>query len=206
MNILTQAKPLENWKDNQYLVHDAELDKAYLEAGFSRSERRYKIKERHKEYNIICPEYRNDAKGLEPVVIIPEFLVPGRPYLIYVYMYAIDLYSSSPEKGQRQAAEKTRRHFVLETFAHTTLGRALRAFVHSVVAVADAPEEGGDETASGVAAREKGFPNVQATAPLRQRAEHFLRGRLARAERQQLVSSCCRLAREWYRAYQRYLL
>jgi hypothetical protein len=42
-----------------------------------------------------------------------------------VYLYALALYGSAPEKGQRWAAEETRKKFGLATFAHTTLGRAL---------------------------------------------------------------------------------
>ena len=90
MYILTRASLLENCKDNIYWVEDTDLEKQYLEAGYYRYERSYKIKEQHREYTVICPEFRNDTKGVDSIVILPEFLVPGRPYPVYVYMYAID--------------------------------------------------------------------------------------------------------------------
>jgi hypothetical protein len=135
MFILTRGGQLENSKNNIYRVEDAALEKHYRDAGYQRHERRYKIKESYKEYIVICLEYRNEAMRAEPVVILPEFLVPGRPYPVYVYLYAIDLYSGAPEKGQRWAAAETRERFGLTTFAHTTLGRALRAFVRGINAL-----------------------------------------------------------------------
>jgi len=113
MFILTQAALLNTSNDNIYRVQDEELEKQYLDAGYQRFERSYKVKEQHKEFTVICPEFRNDTKDVPTIVIIPEFLVPGRPYPVYVYLYAINLYSSAPEKGQRQAAEETRKFFGL---------------------------------------------------------------------------------------------
>ena len=97
MNILAQALQLENSENLVYRLqalepHTAELEKQYRDAGYQKRERSYKIKYQHKEYTVICAEFRDDKNGGEPIFIIPEFLVPGRPYPIYVYLYAIDLY------------------------------------------------------------------------------------------------------------------
>ena len=208
MFILAFAGQLENCKNNIFRVHDTALEQQYLDAGYRQYERSYIIKEQHKEYTVICSEFRNDAKGLESIVIIPEFLVPGRPYPVYVYLYAIDLYSGAPEKGQRWAAETTRKYFGLETFAHTTLGRALKAFIHVIGGGVDAdatpPEESSTPTPDGD--KKPPFPGVQLTAVLRKQAAIFLRSMLAKTVRAQCIALCCGLAREWFVEYQRFLL
>ena len=206
MFILTQAGWLNNSKDNIYRVQDAQLEKQYLDAGCQRYERSYQIKEQHKEYTLICPEFRNDTKDAEPIVIIPEFFVPGRPYPVYVYLYAIDLYSCAPEKGQRQAAEETRKFFGLTTFAHTTLGRALKTFVHIIGECVMTPDEPRTETAIDGETKLSGFPTVQATGKFRQQATSFLRGMLTRTGLQQVVTACCELVKKWFTEYGHFLL
>jgi hypothetical protein len=205
MFILTQASQLENSKNNIYRVQDTALEKQYLNAGYHRYERSYIIKESHREYAVICPEFRNRAKGLEPIVVIPGFLVPRRPYPVYVYLYAIDLYSSAPEKGQRWAAEETRKYFGLATFSHTTLGRALKAFVRNLGSDAIELDEAVAEP-SGAAEKKSNFPTVQTTESLRKQAAQILQGRLIRAKRQQISAICSGLVRERFKAHQRFLL
>ncbi|MBS3947892.1 MAG: hypothetical protein KGZ57_06275 [Dethiobacter sp.] len=228
MNILAQVLLIENSENNIYRLQAlasqaAELKKHYLDAGYQERERSYKIKYQHKEYTVICPEFRDDKKGGEPIVIIPEFLVPGRPYPIYVYLYAIDLYSSAPEKGQRMAAEETRKYFGLTSFAHTTLGRALKAFVRNIAEGTNASEEfcaktPDDPGEKGEDAEQKadsercdeakkpGFPTVKSTEALRKRAAQFLRGILIRAAKQQAIATCLELVRRWFKEHQRFLL
>jgi len=84
MFIITQAEKLENCKDNNYLVQDTEIEKQFQKTGYHRYERTYKLKDQYNEYTIVCLEYRNDTIGFEPIVIIPDFLVPGRPYPVYI--------------------------------------------------------------------------------------------------------------------------
>ena len=206
MFILSQSGWPKNSKDNICQVQDTELEKKYLNAGYERYERIYKIKVQYKEYTVICLEFRNDTKGTEPILIIPEFLVPGRPYPIYVYLYAIYLYSSDPEKGQRQAAEETRKLFGLTTFAHTTLGRALKSFICVIEKCAETPNEANDETAVEENAKASEFPTVKATETLRKKAASFLRNILTLTGLQQVVSAFCEIAREWFVKYGHFLL
>jgi len=120
-------------------------------------------------------------------------------------MYAIDLYSSSPEKGQRQVAEATRKQFGLTTFAHTTVGRAVRAFIRIIVGGTAGPEETDAGTNNGNN-KERSFPSTQWTRTLRKQAEEFLRDMLGQTGRQPMVAACCGLVREWYMKYRRFLL
>jgi hypothetical protein len=206
MYILTQSEPLENCKDNVYRVQDPDLEARWIDAGYKRYQRSYKVKDRHKEYTVICPEYRSRNKDAEAIVIVPELLIPGRPYPVYVYLYAIDLYSSAPDKGQRWAAAETRKRFGLATFDHTTLGRALKAFVRGTGKdCAITPTDGRPETNSG-GPKKAGFPTKGATADLRRQAALFLRGLSVRAELQQAVPAYLKFSRNWFKKYRRFLL
>lgn len=221
MFILTQGSQLENSENKIYHVQAEELDKQYLNAGYQRRERSYKIKYQRKEYTVICLEFRHDKNGDEPIVIIPEFLIPGRPYPVFIYLYAIDLYSQSPEKGQRWAAGETRKHFRLDTFAHTTLGRALKVLVNNIEECTKASENPLNETSGhdmeksemqneNAGQREimknPGFPTVKTTEALRKQAAQFLRSLAVQAAGHQAIEICCGLVRRWFDEYHRLLL
>jgi len=206
MFILTQTGWLKNSKDNIYHVQNTELEKQYLDVGYRRYERSYKIKEQHKEYIVICPEFRNDTDGAEPIVLIPEFIIPGRPYPVYVYLYAINLYSNDSAKGQRSAAEETRKYFGLTTFAHTTLGRALKSFISIIEKFIKTTNEAQTETVIGEETKSSGFPTVEATETLRKKAAGYMQFKLVRATLQQVVTVCCEMARKWFMKYCHFLL
>jgi hypothetical protein len=203
MIILTHVDLLRNNKDSICQVQDTVLEDQYLSGGYERYERSYRIKEQYKEYTVICLEFRNDTDGAEPIVIIPEFLVPGRPYPLYVYLYAIDLYSSDPGRSQRSVAEEIRKFFGLATFAHTTLGRALKSFICVIDKCEKMPK---DETAVEEEAKSSGFPTVKATETLRKKAASFLRDILVRTGLQQVVSAFCEMAEKWFMKYGHFLL
>jgi hypothetical protein len=75
-------------------------------------------------HEIVCPEYALDDGS--SVVVIPWFLIPGRPYPIQVYLSACDMYSTNPGYGQRAVAEATKRKFKLEKFSHSTVCRSFK--------------------------------------------------------------------------------
>ena len=87
---------------------------------------RYQIEYIERDHEVVCPRY-TFADGTD-VVVIPWFLIPGRPYPIQVYLHACGLYSSNPEMGQRGVAEATRIKFKLDTFSHSTVSRSFRSF------------------------------------------------------------------------------
>ena len=214
MYILTQGSPLENSKNGTYHVQSAALEKEYSEAGYECRERVYKITYKHRDYAVHCMEFRNDNDGREAVMLIPDFLIPGRRYPVEVYLYAIDIYSSNPAKGQRWAAEGTRKRFGLETFAHTTLGRALKTLVGSLTRVcecADSEGTGNMPLPSGIGRSSTepnchGIPAVHATRALRERASRFLRGHVPGLDVRTGISSYRRISREWYCVNRRLLL
>ena len=210
MYIITQGVPFEECKDKIYRVKSPADEETYQKAGYQRHEREYKITSGHKDYIVICLEYRKDEKGYEPVVIIPDFLVRGRRYPVEVYLYAIEIYSGDPEKGQRKAAEETRKRFDLATFAHTTLGRALKALCGSLDKAADTDADCGG---SGAAApgengsgAPSGFPTPGSTRSLRERAARFLRVVAIQPDWQAAVAAYREKACGWFLEHQRLLL
>ena len=129
MFMLTQTDRLDNSLVKNIYIRAPKKEQELLIAGHLRYDRVYQVSERGKEYIIRCPEFRCGDKGGEAIVIIPEYLLPSRPYPVYIYLYAIDLYSRNPKMGQREAAKRTQKEFGLATFAHTTLGRALKKII-----------------------------------------------------------------------------
>jgi len=117
-------------------------------------------------YEIICPKMQDD--GIESLAV-PEFLIPGRPYPVYVYLYGIVLYSTNLEMGQREAAEKTRRKFGLETFSHTTLGRAMKKLEVRIITFQNKPH---NEEA--VPKNNSSFPSVEDTLKRRDTVISYL--------------------------------
>ena len=221
MYILTQSEGFENPQNNIYQVQGTELEKQYLDAGYQRHERSYKIEYEYKEYAIICLEFRDDRKGSEPIVIIPEFLIPRRPYPVFIYLYAINLYSGTPEKGQRWAAAETRKQFGLASFAHTTLGRALKVFVCNIEKTTKASDDSCVETLDNGKEKSEAqktnteqcdmvkksvFPTVQSTEALRKRAAQFLSGMLTKPVKQQTIAICYELVRKWFKEYRQFLI
>ena len=52
-----------------------------MDAGYHWYGRIYTVKIQRTKYAVICPEFRDAKGGREPVVIIPDFHIPGKPYL-----------------------------------------------------------------------------------------------------------------------------
>ena len=224
MYTLAQIEPLEICNSIIYIVAAPWLDEVYLNAGYKKSERSYKLIYQYNEYTVLCSEYRSCKPGVSSVVVIPAYLIPRRPYPVQVYLYAIDLYSSNPAMGQREAAEITRKQFGLQHFAHTTLGRALKAFVRNIE---EASEYRDDETyepdvegslqhagrTKSNEAKQKsdtrkqcGIPTTQTTASWRKLAARFLEVKKICRIPKQFIEACFKLAKEWFNEFCRFLL
>jgi len=173
-----------------------ELKKAHASARGRRRERIFAINYQDKTYYIHCIVLRCKKTG-ELMLFIPEFIIPRRPFPVFVYLFAISLYCENPGMSQRKAAEATRKEFGLEKFSHTTVGRALKAFVSKLgtkgVESGEAAEADGGEEGGGTDCR--GIPSKQATEERRRRALAALPKGLARKSRQLLIDICCRMAR-----------
>ena len=219
--ILTQTEPLNNNKTKEIYVNATKKEKELSEAGYRRYDRVYQITQENNDYIIICPEFRRSGKeDVERIVIIPEYLLPGRHYPVYIYLYAIDLYSRNSKMGQREAAAKTRNFFGLETFAHTTLGRALKDFVLKNDDVLKTKDEAGtcqqEKTASEsekacgaekTVVKSPNIPSIDATAENRRRALLLLEQKnISTEDRKQAIENSLFLVVDYFLRYCRILL
>jgi len=156
--ILTEELQIKTSPDKTFNVLPENIKKNIRQENLTITVRRYKLDCGQVEYEINCLEIYDRENGCR-YLIIPEFMIPRRPFPIYVYIYAIMLYSSDPAMGQRKAAKRTREVFGLQTFSHTTLGRAMKkleAFIKPLT------EENNNtsENPTTEAKKTKSFPSV----------------------------------------------
>jgi len=124
--IITYETGLENQKDYEIEIEPPDEARSVLETADSVTYLRYHIEGKRRKHEVICPRYAFTGGGF--VVVIPWFLIPGRPYPVQVYLYACGLYSANPAMGQRAVAKATRAEFGLEKFSHSTVSRSFVAF------------------------------------------------------------------------------
>ena len=87
MYILVQAHQFENNEDTIYRIQAPELEEKYQQAGYQKRERSYKLSYQHRDYTVLCPEYRSAEMGVEPIVLLPSFLsLGGRTLCTFIYM------------------------------------------------------------------------------------------------------------------------
>jgi len=170
IHILTHAGRIENTnvKNQSFKVLQAQQYELYLENGQTIGTHRFTLQCGRTNIEVVCAEIRDqENKNEDGYLIVPEFLIPGRPYPIYVYLYAITIYCLNVTLGQRKAAEMTRERFGLKTFSHTTLGRALKKLEKLIKEYEDVQEEREDANNSPSAEGGK----FQSTAQTRGRRE-----------------------------------
>jgi len=78
---------------------------------------------RHVTIKYICVS--NPETGLE-ISLIPWFIVPGRPYPIFTYVYAIWHYVSSEHKSMELTATVTGEIFGISSFDKSTVSRCIK--------------------------------------------------------------------------------
>lgn len=167
----------------------------------------------------MCPRY-TFADG-SFIVVIPWFLIPGRPYPVQIYMHACGLYSANPAMGQRAAAKATRAEFGLEKFSHSTVSRSFRAFEQSrkqglAQRFGEEVGDGGTVRQHLVAAAVKGqdeasetkgrFPSLNSTSKRRDEMEGFLLEFLRDCKKMNIEASSRRYVEKWNKKTGRLLL
>jgi len=102
-----------------------ELQEFIRQGAVIRKNKQYQLVIHYRQFIIECPILlMNDGRYR---MIWPSFLLPNRPYPVFVYLFAIVTYISS-SLSQRGAADKTRNFFGLTTFDHSTVCRVLPRF------------------------------------------------------------------------------
>ena len=127
IHILTETKRIENKGSRIYKVFTPEFEQICRDESLMLREHERKLQCGRIDVDVSYSEIHDqEAANGNGYLIVPEFLIPGRPYPIYVYLYAITTYCYNPTMGQREAAKRTRERFELKTFSYTTLGRAMK--------------------------------------------------------------------------------
>jgi len=219
--IITYDIELENQKDYVIQVEPPAELSDILRSAENINYQSYQIEYR-RHHEVICPRYTfTDGSS---VIVIPWFLIPGRPYPIQVYIRACSLYSTNPGMGQRAVAEATRTEFGLEKFSHSTVSRSFRAFEHSrkeslALRFGDEIKSSGAESRHFISAAAKGvrnrgeapgsagrFPSATDTATRRDELSGFFQELLRDRQELNIESASLRFIKKWNKTVRRLLL
>ena len=177
----------------------------YRKNGFKCKEKVYPMTFGRTEYEVICLEIWKKGDK-EHSLIIPAFLLPHRIYPTYVYAFAVNLYSSNPELGQRKVAEETRKKYDLETFAHTTVGRAMKTLANALTETAAKDTEavkkttldtGQSQLNAGLDHHRGQFPSVRDTGTIRKIVKSFFNEKLESHCQECFKAACDYIAIYW---------
>jgi len=200
-------------KTNQIKKYQSYLNSkndGFFEEGYCIKYHSRKIEYRHKVYDIQVPEIWLDGdKDTPHMVILPDYLLLRMRYPIQVYLYAINVYCNDIRMSQREAAQKTMQQFGLTTFAHTTLGRALKKLLAVIVDIEKASDM--HETSDADGAIEDASAAVKAGGALeeyRERAKIFFDKWMPVNEpaRGGYESACRAMSRRIWQLYQKFLI
>ena len=234
MYIISYSCTLENIEVQQVVISVPQEAASFFKGSDFIRNYYYKIKYNGENFDIVCPVYRLSEEA--EVVILPWYLILGRPYPLTVYQFACSYYSNNPDVGQRGAAEVTRLKFNLKTFSHTTVGRSFKSFEESqevalekrfgeeikingadgLVIIKATPEITDVETSdtkanlcSDIAKTQHSkrcFPSTADTAERRKILASFLPKFCKDAKRVDIETAGCRFVEDWHKKTRRFLL
>jgi len=92
---------------------------------------RQKFSYMHHNISVIYPQISNPATGVK-ITLLPWFILPGRPYPIFAYIYAIWHYHITDKKSQKESAAAAKKLFGLESFNKSTVSRSIKAMENIV--------------------------------------------------------------------------
>ena len=175
IHILTETGRIENIGSRIYKVLSPQVDQICQNELLKLYEHECLLQCGWVDIKVRYPEIHDQENANEGgYIIIPEFMIPGRPFPIYVYLYAITTYSLNPTMGQREAAKRTRERFGLKTFSHTTLGRAMKKLERRIEEY-----KGGKQDTEGSIendeAEARTFPSVNQTKERREKVASYLK-------------------------------
>jgi hypothetical protein len=82
---------------------------------------------------------RNPETGMS-ISLIPWFMIPGRPFPVFVYIFAIWHYSVTGKKSLKDSADATKKLFKIDTFNKSTVSRNIKALENFVdISLIDSP-------------------------------------------------------------------
>jgi len=104
---------------------EKEIIRKWRSMGFKVIYRSQRLDYMRKDVTIKYLEVRNPKTGMK-ISLIPWFLAPGRPFPIFVYLYAVLQYYNSGQKSMQSSAMATRELFRLSSnFGKSTISRTI---------------------------------------------------------------------------------
>jgi len=94
--------------------------------GLALKYRNLRMEYMHHKVTVTCPQISSPA-GSKKVLLIPWFTLPGRPYPVFAYIYAIWHYNVSEKKSQRLSAAAAGKVFGIDSFNKSTVCRNIKA-------------------------------------------------------------------------------
>ncbi|MCL2153666.1 MAG: hypothetical protein FWH57_12055 [Oscillospiraceae bacterium] len=107
-------------------AYERELIAQWRSAGFECKYRNQSLEYMHHKVTIKYIQVSNPQTNMK-VSILPWFLLSGRPYPIFAYVYAIWHYINSEQKSMQLSAAVVREIFGISSFHKSTLSRNIRA-------------------------------------------------------------------------------
>ena len=135
------------------------------------------------------------------------------------YIYAINIYITNPDIGQRSAAESTRKEFGLPTFSHSTLCRTFKRLEETIRKYEEcaetcqdngdtATQQNGDEDCASLKTLKNNvrrFPSVIDTADRRKAMSSFIQS-MADGAAGDINEISLKIVIKWYVRHRRLLL
>ena len=99
--------------------------RSWEEMGFVVRYRSQKINYMHRSVAVIYPQISNPATGVK-ISLLPWFMLPGRPYPVFAYIYAVWHYHSTEKKSQKETAAAVGKLFGIRSFNKSTVSRSIK--------------------------------------------------------------------------------
>jgi len=191
--ILAENGRIENTGNEANRILTSE-EHARLTEKAGMKKRAYKQDSGRIDVEVECLEIKDEENaGKKRSLAVPEFLIPGRRYPIYIYLFAIVTYCLNPRMGQREASKRTRERFDLKTFSHTTLGRALKRLEKLIEDYKDESESEEDHCEAPAASAGR-FPTVKQMKKRKKKVSIYLKKAAADdSSLKQEAAQLCRL-------------
>ena len=105
---------------------EQEVVNAWAGSGYDVRYHRHPLEYMGKSVTVNCLKVRNCETDVS-ITLIPWFVVPGRPFPIITYIYAIWHYHYHGKKSLNESAKASGKLFNIESFHKSTVSRSIRA-------------------------------------------------------------------------------
>jgi len=170
---------------NQFNALSREDMKAVAECceqnGLALKYRNLRMDYMHYKVMVACPQISSPACSMR-VSLIPWFTLPGRPYPVFAYMFAIWHYNVSEKKSQRLSAAAAGKVFGIDSFNKSTVCRNIKAMGGLPEAIRADSAEPGEKAGTKTTKEVIGcIPNVFKSRPPTESLKEMLGGEVAPA-------------------------